>query len=85
MLFERDLPIFLWDEAVAHTAYLRNRALTKALDSKTPFEAWHRKKPDVAHLREFGSKVWVIDEMPNISSDVQGPARPKAPGLGPAY
>ena len=24
MLFEKNLPIFLWDEAVAHAAYLRN-------------------------------------------------------------
>ena len=28
MLIEKDLPAFLWDEAVAHAAYLQNRALT---------------------------------------------------------
>ena len=26
MLFEKNLPIFLWDEAVAHAAYLYNQA-----------------------------------------------------------
>ena len=26
MLFKKNLPIFLWDEAVAHAAYLHNQA-----------------------------------------------------------
>ena len=29
MLFEKDLPVFLWDEAVAHAAYLWNRPPTQ--------------------------------------------------------
>ena len=62
MLFAKDLPKFLWDEAVAHAAYLRNRAPTRALEGKTPYEAWHGKRPSVAHLREFGCDVWVLDE-----------------------
>ena len=28
MLFKKNLPIFLWDEAVAHAAYLHNQAPT---------------------------------------------------------
>ena len=28
MLFKKNLPIFLWDEAVAHAAYLCNQAPT---------------------------------------------------------
>ena len=28
MLISKNLPTFLWDEAVAHAAYLRNRAPT---------------------------------------------------------
>lgn len=62
MLFEKDLPIFLLDEAVAHAAYLRNRAPTKALDGITPYEAWTGTKPSVVHLREFECDVWVLDE-----------------------
>jgi len=34
--------------------HLLNRSPTKALDSKTPYEAWHRRKPVVSHLRVFG-------------------------------
>jgi transposase InsO family protein len=62
MLIARNLPQFLWDEAVAHAAYLRNRAPTRALEGKTPYEAWYRRKPSVAHLREFGCDVWILDE-----------------------
>ena len=67
MLISKDLPTFLWDEAVAHAAYLRNRAPTRALNDKTPYEAWHGTKPNVSHLREFGCDVWVLDESKNRS------------------
>ena len=67
MLISKNLPTFLWDEAVAHAAYLRNRAPTRALNGKTPYEAWHGAKPNVSHLRVFGSDVWVLDESKNRS------------------
>ena len=60
MMLESDLPAFLWEYAILHAAYLRERAPTKALRDKTPYEAWFKKKPDVAHLREFGSPVYVL-------------------------
>ena len=62
MLIHRDLPVFLWEEAVSHVAYLRNRAQTRALQGKTPYAMWTGRKPDVSHLREFGSAVWVLLE-----------------------
>jgi hypothetical protein len=62
MLLSAKLPTNLWDTAISHATYLRNRAPTRALTGKTPFEAWFGKKPDVSHLREFGCDVWVLDE-----------------------
>jgi len=38
--------------------YIKNRCPTKALDSKTPQEAWSGRKPDVSHLRVFGCKAF---------------------------
>lgn len=35
--------------------YLLNRSLTNALKGITPFEAWHKYKPDLSHLRVVGS------------------------------
>ena len=43
-----------WGEAVRHVVYLLNRLPTKAMDSRTLFEAWYGKKPYVGHLRAFG-------------------------------
>ena len=55
------LPKFLWAEAVTHAVYLKNRTSTRALDNKTPYEMLYDNKPDLAHLPEWGVKVWVHD------------------------
>ena len=67
MLLAKGLPPFLWDEAVSHAVYIRNRSPTRALKGKTPYEAWTGKKPDVSHFREFGCDVWILDETKNKS------------------
>ena len=59
MLAGRNLPVFLWEEAVSHAAYLRNRVPTQALTNTTPWEMWTGEKPSVTHLQEFGVPVWV--------------------------
>ncbi|KAA3461149.1 Retrovirus-related Pol polyprotein from transposon TNT 1-94 [Gossypium australe] len=41
-------------EAVNTVVYIQNRLPTKALDHKTPYEAWFRFKPTLAHLKVFG-------------------------------
>ena len=67
MLIAKGLPAFLWDEAVSHATFIRNRSPTRALKGKTPYEAWTGKKPDVSQFREFGCDVWVLDENKNRS------------------
>jgi hypothetical protein len=34
--------------------YILNRSPTKALNDRTPYEAWHGLKPLVSYLRVFG-------------------------------
>ena len=55
MLCESKLPKQFWAEALSTATYLRNRSPTKAVKDMTPFEAWSSIKPDVQHLRVFGS------------------------------
>ena len=55
-----NLPEFLWEEATAYTAYLHNRTYTSAVKGSTPYHKWHGKRPNIAHLREFGAPVWVL-------------------------
>jgi len=53
------VPPEFWGEAVVTAVYVLNRAPTKSLSNKTPFEAWHGKKPRVDHLRTFGCTAHV--------------------------
>jgi hypothetical protein len=62
MLHASGLPKFLWAEAVVHAVYLKNRTSTRVLENKTPYEALHGKKPNLANLPEWGMKVWVHDD-----------------------
>src|SRR5438046_2764774 len=54
MLHHPGYPLELWGEAVLAACYLSNRLPSRALDGKTPFEAWFGYKPDVTHLRRWG-------------------------------
>jgi hypothetical protein len=60
MLKGQNLPEFLWNYAIAHAAYLRNRSFTKSLKDQTPYQIWNKTKPNVNHFREFGALVWVL-------------------------
>lgn len=59
LLFEAGLEKRFWAEA-AHTAvYLQNRTVSTSLNYKTPYEIWTGRKPDISHLRVFGSTIMV--------------------------
>ena len=54
---ERNL---LWAEAVLTAAYIRNRIPNYRTGTNvTPYEHWHGSKPDISHLRVFGSAAYV--------------------------
>ena len=50
----KKMPAEFWEEVVITVMFLLNRAPTKALKGKTPFEAWYGRKPSVSFLRTFG-------------------------------
>jgi len=56
------LPEFLWELVVACTAYLQNQAYTLPIGDHTPYEIWHNNKPNVAHLHEFSTPVWILHQ-----------------------
>lgn len=59
MLDESGINRFLWTEAVQAAVHVINRSPTNALAvTKTPFEMWYERKPNVSRLRVFGSKVF---------------------------
>lgn len=57
MLEDAHLPKDLWAEAASTANYIRNRSPTSSRP-KTPWELFYGKKPDVAHMRTFGSVAY---------------------------
>lgn len=46
--------------------YILNRCPTKSVEGITPFEAWHRKKHAVHHLKTFGCIAYVKNTRPHL-------------------
>jgi hypothetical protein len=67
MICAQGLDLEFWAEVVNMTIYIKNQCPTKALESKTPQEAWTGRKPNVSHLRVFGCKTFADNPDENIS------------------
>ena len=64
LLKSMNVPQRFWGEAVRHMVYLLNCLSTKALDERTPFEAWNGRKPHLVHLRVFSCTAHAKVTMP---------------------
>jgi hypothetical protein len=58
LLYGAGLPACFWSAALLHAVYLHNRLVHSATD-RTPYKGWYGCKPDVTHLKTFGSQVCV--------------------------
>lgn len=54
----KKLPLRLWAEAVAYAVYTLNRTLSST-GKVTPYQTWNGGKPNISHLRIFGSKAFI--------------------------
>jgi len=54
MLGDAGLSKKSWAFGVPVAVYLKNRTPTRSVVGKTPYEAWHGRKPSLNHLRVFG-------------------------------
>ncbi|XP_024171720.1 uncharacterized protein LOC112177689 [Rosa chinensis] len=59
MLHSAGLTPKLWAEAISTACYTANRAFLRPGTNKTPYELWKGKKPNVSHLRVFGSPCYI--------------------------
>lgn len=60
MLKAKELPKWLWAEAVNTAVYILNRMThSSRRETKTAFERWTGRKPDLRHIRVFGSTAYV--------------------------
>ena len=60
MVKSQALPHAFWLEAIMCATHVLSRCPTKALQSVTPYEAWHGRKPSIAHLRVFGCLAYAL-------------------------
>ena len=58
LLLDKQLPAYLWGEAVKAAAEILNLRSTKRHPNKTPEELFTGKKPTVSHLKIFGSPAF---------------------------
>ncbi|KAE8725167.1 Eukaryotic translation initiation factor 3 subunit E [Hibiscus syriacus] len=67
MLRDAGLEKSFWVEAVNTACYLVNRAISTAIELKTPMEMWTGKPADYSNLHVFGSIVYVMYNSQEIS------------------
>eukprot|EP00253_Pinus_taeda_P033934 PITA_33934 len=58
MLYDQDMPKFLWAEACNITVYVQNKTPHRALAKITPEKVFIGKTPEVSHFRIFGSLAY---------------------------
>jgi len=67
MMKAKSMPAEFWGEAVSTAVFMLNRSPTKALEGRTPYEAWHGHMPNVAFLWTFGCIGHVKNTKPFLS------------------
>ncbi|KAG8928182.1 hypothetical protein FRC01_006358, partial [Tulasnella sp. 417] len=59
MLAQAKLPRAVWGQAIQLAIRITNASPSSAIKDKTPYEAFHGKKPDLSLLRVFGCRAYV--------------------------
>ena len=57
MIHSKNIPLYLYEAVINFTIYTLNRTFHHDT-TVTSYEIWHAKKPDVSHLRIFGTKAF---------------------------
>src|SRR5579871_5952988 len=71
LIYQAKLPVEMWDYAIEHAGFLKNRHPTAALpnvslekgrhrEPMTPYEAYTGKMPDCTNIRAFGTAAFLI-------------------------
>jgi hypothetical protein len=66
MMKTKQLPGYFWGEVVTTAVHILNRSPTRAVNGKTPYEAWHGRAPAMHYLRTFGCVAHVKITRPGL-------------------
>lgn len=73
MLHELHVPKNCWEEAVSTAVYTINRVYVRPMTNSTPYELWYARKPNLRHMRVFGSPCWVFNDRESLGKfDARG-------------
>ncbi|XP_028957459.2 uncharacterized protein [Malus domestica] len=77
MLNSANLAKHFWAEAICSACYTANRVYLRPKSKATPYELWKGKKPNVSHLRVFGSTCYIYKDREHLAkfdsrSDIGG-------------
>lgn len=61
------VPAIFWGEVIKTAVHILNRALTRSLDGKTPYEEWYRRKQHMHYFRVFGCVAHVKKISPSVT------------------
>ncbi|KAJ9566257.1 LOW QUALITY PROTEIN: hypothetical protein OSB04_002223 [Centaurea solstitialis] len=56
VLKAKQVPNYLWGEAVNHASYIINRIPTRAVKDSTPYELYYHRKPNIEHIRKLDDR-----------------------------
>ena len=59
MLHSLRMDLHYWGEAFMYSVHIRNLSPTSLLSGVVPYQAWTGRKPDISHLRVFGSITYI--------------------------
>jgi len=59
MLNESGLPKTFWGECLAALVHIWNRCPSRTTGGTTPYQLWHKRAPNVSHLRVWGCTAYV--------------------------
>nr|GEV15900.1 putative ribonuclease H-like domain-containing protein [Tanacetum cinerariifolium] len=71
MLTFANLPLFLWDEAIATACFTQNRSIIHKRFDKTPYELINKRKPNIIFFRVFGCRCYLLNDYEDIGSSRQ--------------
>jgi len=63
LLNETYLPKYFWVDAVSTTFYVLNKVLIRPIIKKTPYELFKGIKPNIYHLKVFGCKCFILNNV----------------------
>ncbi|XP_042950195.1 uncharacterized protein LOC122282303 [Carya illinoinensis] len=67
MIHSKNVPTHFWGEAVNTACHIVNRVYPRPNTSKTPYELWKGKKPNVKYFIVFGSQCYILRDRENLA------------------